>query len=79
MKVIPTNRNKVLILSGILILVCFLWIGFFALPVALPVCGLIGLSYGIKHKDKRFANYSAAVLTFGIICVVYTLIVIKYM
>ena len=54
MKVIPTNRNKVLILSGILILVCFLWIGFFALPVALPVCGLIGLSYGIKHKDRRF-------------------------
>lgn len=28
MKVIPTNRNKVLILSGILILVCFLWIAF---------------------------------------------------
>ena len=40
-------RNKVLIVMGIIMLVCFLTIGFFAFPVGIPLCAIIGLVYEI--------------------------------
>ena len=70
-------RNKVLIVMGIIMLVCFLTIGFFAFPVGIPLCAIIGLMYGIKNKDTIFTKCSAVALFVGIACIVYTLLVIK--
>ena len=59
-------RNKVLIVMGIIMLVCFLTIGFFAFPVGIPLCAIIGLVYRMKYKEKRFTLFSCIGLFIGI-------------
>lgn len=72
-------RNKVLIVMGIIMLVCFLTIGFFAFPVAIPLCAIIGLVYGLKYKEKRFTLFSCIGLVIGIGWAIYMLLLIRSM
>ena len=73
------SRNKVLIVMGIIMLVCFLTIGFFAFPVGIPLCAIIGLVYGLRYKEKRFTLFSSVGLVIGIGWAVYTLLLIRSM
>ena len=72
-------RNKVLIVMGIIMLVCFLTIGFFAFPVGIPLCAIIGLVYVLRYKEKRFTLFSSVGLVIGIGWAVYTLLLIRSM
>lgn len=72
-------KNKIPIAMGIILLICFFTLGFFAFPVGIPLCGTIGIIYGIKSKDKRFIRWSLIVLFVGITLVIYTLLLIKSM
>lgn len=72
-------RNKVLIVMGIIMLVCFLTIGFFAFPVGIPLRAIIGLVYGLRYKEKRFTLFSSVGLVIGIGWAVYTLLLIRSM
>lgn len=72
-------RNKVLTAMGIIMLVCFLTIGFFAFPVGIPLCAIIGLVYGQKYKEKRFTLFSFVGLVIGIGWAIYTLLLIRSM
>jgi len=72
-------RNKVLIVMGIIMLVCFLTIGFFAFSVVFPLCAIIGLVYGLKYKEKRFTLFSCIGLVIGIGWAIYTLLLIRSM
>lgn len=72
-------KNRILIVMGIILLGCFITLGFFAFPVGIPLCGAIGLFYGIKSKDKNFIRWSLIALFIGIPLVIYTLLLIKNM
>lgn len=60
-------------------LVCFLFFGFFALPIGIPICSAVGLIYGIRNKDKQFVKWSAIAFVTGTVCAVYTLLLIYSM
>lgn len=72
-------KNRILIVMGIILLGCFITLDFFAFPVGIPLCGAIGLFYGIKSKDKNFIRWSLIALFIGIALVIYTLLLIKNM
>lgn len=72
-------KNKILIVLGIILLGCFITLGFFAFPIGIPLCGAIGLFYGIKSKDKNFIRWSLIALLIGIALIIYTLLLIKSM
>lgn len=72
-------KNRILIVMGIILLGCFITLGFFAFPVGIPLCGAIGLFYGIKSKDKKFIRWSLIALLIGIALAIYTLLLIKSM
>lgn len=72
-------RNKILLAISIIMLICLVTLGFFAIPVGLSLCSLIGIVYGYKYKDKKFLRYSKIGFIFGLICLVYALIVISSM
>lgn len=72
-------RNKVLTAIGVIMLVCLLTMGFFAFPVGLPVCGIIGLTYGLKCKDRKFTLFSSIALVIGLCWAAYTLLLIMAM
>lgn len=72
-------RNRVLIAMGVIMIVCVTTLGFFAFPIGIPICGTVGLFYGIKSKDKSFIRWSLIALFIGIAFVFYTLLVIKSM
>lgn len=72
-------RNKILTAMGIIMLVCFLTIGFFAFPVGIPLCAIIGLVYGLKYKEKRFTLFSSVGLVIGIGWAIYMLLLISSM
>ncbi len=64
---------------GIIMLICFLVVGFFAFPIGIPLCGIIGLLYGLKCKDRKFALFSSVALVIGIGVAVYTGLLIMSM
>lgn len=72
-------KNRVLIAMGVIMIVCVTTLGFFAFPVGIPLCGTVGLFYGIKSKDKSFIRWSLIALFIGIALVIYTLFLIKNM
>ena len=72
-------RNKILIIIGTILLVSLLLFGAFALPIALPLCSLIGLIYGIYAKDKRFVIWFSIAFFIGVLSIVYTLGLISSM
>lgn len=44
--------NKILIMMGIILLLSLIALGFFAFSIGIPICSIIGLTYGIKNKDR---------------------------
>lgn len=72
-------RNSILAIMGFLMLIGFITIGFFVFPVCVPLCGMIGLCYGVKKKDKLFVKWSLIVLSIGIIIDICTLFLIYSM
>lgn len=78
-RVMNSIGNKVLTAMGVVMLICFLTIGFFAFPVGILICAIIGLTYGLKYKEKKFTLFSSVTLVIGIGCVIYTLLLIESM
>lgn len=72
-------KSRVLIAIGVIMLVCITTVGFLAFPIGIPLCGAVGLLYGIKSKDKSFIKWSLITLFIGIALAVYTLFLIKSM
>lgn len=72
-------KKGVLIAMGIILLVCFMLFGFFAFPVGISLCSIIGLVYGVKTKDKQLVKWSLVALVIGVALIVYTLLVINNM
>lgn len=72
-------RTKVLCAMGMIMLVCLMVLGMFAFPVGLPLCGLVGLIYGIMYRDRRLAGWSLAVLLVGVAAALYTWLLILRM
>lgn len=72
-------KSKILTAMGVIMLLCLVTLGFFAFPVGIPICGAIGLFYGIKSKDKLFIKWCSLALGIGLVLVVYTLLVISNM
>lgn len=72
-------RKSILAIMGFMILIGFITMGFFVFPVCVPLCGIIGLCYGIKKKDKLFIKWSMVVLSIGVIIDIYTLFLIYSM
>lgn len=72
-------RRKVLTAIGVIMLICLLTFGFFAFPIGISLCSIVGLVYGIKGKDKAFIKWSSLGLLTGMVLIIYTLIVINNM
>ena len=64
---------------SIIMLACLMRLGLFAFPVGIPICGIIGLVYGIRNKNKPFIKWCSLALIIGVTLVIYTLILIKAM
>ncbi|MDD4516162.1 hypothetical protein [Massilibacteroides sp.] len=73
------KRSRVLTAMGIIMLVCLVFLGFFAFPTGILLCGLVGVIYGIINKDKPFIKWSAIALTIGLVFVLYTLFIVDSM
>lgn len=73
------SRSSILAIMGFLILIGFITIGFFVFPVCIPLCGIIGLCYGVKKKDKLFVRWSLVILPIGVIISIYVLFLIHSM
>lgn len=72
-------RSKILTAMGVVMLICLMTRGFLAFPVGIPICGAIGVFYGIKSKDKPFIKWCSLALSIGILLTIYTLLVISNM
>lgn len=72
-------RTKILIAMGVVILVTFLLFGVFALPVGIPVSAVIGIIGALKSHDRTLLLGSVGLLAIGIVCVIYTLILVYSM
>ena len=71
-----SKSAKVLKAMGIVMLVCLVALGMFAFPVGLPICGVIGLVYGLKCKERKFVLWSSIALAIGVLWAVYALFLI---
>lgn len=60
-------------------LICIIFLGTFSLPIGTTLCSVIGVIYGIKHKDKSFLKWSSVLLVFGTLLIIYTLLNINSM
>lgn len=72
-------KNRVWMIMGAVMLICLVTLGFFAFPVGIPLCSIIGLVYGIRNKDRLFTRWSIVALAIGMVCIIYTLLVIRSM
>lgn len=64
---------------GIIMLVCLLTMGFFAFPVGILLCGVIGVVYGLKCKDRKFTLLSLVAWVIGLGWAIYTWLLINAM
>lgn len=71
-----SRNGKVLTAMGVVMLVCLVAMGIFAFPVGLPICGVIGLVYGLKYKERKFVLWSSVALAIGALWAAYALLVI---
>lgn len=70
------TKSKVLTAMGVVMLVCLVALGMFAFPVGLPICGVIGLVYGLKCKERKFILWSSLMLAIGVLWAAYALFLI---
>ena len=67
------TKSRVLTAMGVVMLVCLVALGMFAFPVGLPICGVIGLVYGLKCKERKFILWSSLMLAIGVLWAAYAL------
>ena len=72
-------KSKYIISMGAIMLLGFMFLGFFIIPIGIPICAIIGLTYGIKTKDKSFTKWSFVALILGVFCIIYTIMTISSM
>lgn len=72
-------KREIVSLIIILMLACVVLFGFFAIPVGVPLCSIIGIFYGIKYKDKIFLRWSCVFLGIGVLAIAYVLMNISSM
>lgn len=72
-------RKSILAIMGAIMLIGFITIGFFVFPIGISLCGILGLCYGIKKKDKLFVKWSLVALSIGIVADIYTLFLVYSM
>lgn len=72
-------RVKIGLVMGAVLLVSFLLLGVFALPVGIPVSGVIGILGALKTHDRTLLLGSVGLLAIGIVCIVYTLVLVYSM
>lgn len=64
---------------GAVLLISFLLLGVFALPVGIPVSAVIGILGALKTHDRTLLLGSVGLLAIGIVCIVYTLVLVYSM
>ncbi len=64
---------------GIIMLICLITLGFGAFSVGIPLCGAIGVVYGVKSKDKNLVRWSSVALLLGISLFIYTFLLVSSM
>lgn len=64
---------------GAVLLISFLLLGVFALPVGIPVSAVIGILGALKIHDRALLLGSVGLLAIGIVCIVYTLVLVYSM
>lgn len=72
-------RDKILMIIAVVMLICIITIGAFAIPVGITSCAIIGLCYGLYKKDRLFTKWSVAALLIGILLTTYTICLIGSM
>lgn len=72
-------RQRILGIIGIVMLVLFLVVKFFAIPIGITISSIIGLVYSIKYNDKTFLKWFVVAFIVGILSVIYTLLTIASM
>ncbi len=72
-------KRKIVSLIIIIMLACMVLFGFFAIPIGIPLCSIIGVLYGIKYKDKVFLRWSCVFLAIGVLSIIYVLMNISSM
>lgn len=72
-------RVKIGLVMGTVLLISFLLLGVFALPVGIPVSGVIGILGALKTRDHTLLLGSVGLLAIGIVCIVYTLVLVYSM
>ena len=70
------KSGKVLTAMGVVMLVCLVTMGMLAFPVGLPICGIIGLGYGLMCKKRKFVLWSSIALAIGVLWAAYALLLI---
>ena len=73
------TKSRVFTVMAVVMLVCLVSLGMFAFPVGLPICGVIGLVFGLKRKDRKFILWSSMMLAIGVLWAVYALVLILEM
>lgn len=64
---------------GAVLLISFLLLGMFALPVGIPVSAVVGILGALKTHDRTLLLGSVGLLAIGIVCIVYTLVLVYSM
>lgn len=64
---------------GAVLLISFLLLGVFALPVGIPVSAVVGILGALKTHDRTLLLGSVGLLAIGIVCIVYTLVLVYSM
>lgn len=72
-------RVKIGLVMGAVLLISFLLLGVFALPVGIPVSAVIGILGALKTHDRTLLLGSVGLLAIGIVCIVYTLVLVYSM
>ena len=72
-------RIKILIAMGAVILITFLLFGVFALPVGITISAVIGILGALKSHDRSLLLGSVGLLAIGIVCIIYTLVLVYSM
>lgn len=70
------SKTNIFYLMAIIMLILIITTGFFSIPIGITICSIIGTIYGYNYKDKSILRWSIAALFFGIVSVIYTLILI---
>ena len=49
-------KSKIITAMSIIMLVGLMFLGYFIIPIGIPICSIIGLTYGSKQKINLLLN-----------------------